>query len=92
MEGLPLDVSPLGDEGAQMITLVETSALEEEGHQPPNVHILTAHQVANVPRYTVLPPARSEPIVLPPTRSEPITCLFGRDVSPTVPPAFLLDT
>ncbi|XP_063864937.1 uncharacterized protein LOC135103017 isoform X3 [Scylla paramamosain] len=45
MEGLPLDVSPLGDEGAQMITLVETSALEEEGHQPPNVHILTAHQL-----------------------------------------------
>ncbi|MPC56384.1 hypothetical protein E2C01_050344 [Portunus trituberculatus] len=37
---------------------------------------------ANVPRYTVPPPARSEPIA----------CLFGRDVSPTVPPAFLLDT
>ncbi|XP_050722158.1 zinc finger and SCAN domain-containing protein 2-like isoform X3 [Eriocheir sinensis] len=45
MEGLPLDVSPLGDEGAQMITLVETSALEEDGTQPPNVHILTAHQL-----------------------------------------------
>ncbi|MPD05524.1 hypothetical protein E2C01_101271 [Portunus trituberculatus] len=25
-------------------------------------------------------------------RSEPIACLFGRDVSPTVPPAFPLDT
>ena len=45
MDGLPLDVSPLGDEGAQMITLVETSVLEEDGPQPPNVHILTAHQV-----------------------------------------------
>ncbi|KAG0725747.1 hypothetical protein GWK47_037994 [Chionoecetes opilio] len=49
MEGLPLDVSSLGDEGAQMITLVETSALEEEEEetQPPNVHILTAHHVVD---------------------------------------------
>ncbi|MPC94388.1 hypothetical protein E2C01_089555 [Portunus trituberculatus] len=38
--------------------------------------------LANVPRYTVLPPARSEPIA----------CLFGCDVSPTVLPAFPLDT
>ncbi|MPC43033.1 hypothetical protein E2C01_036668 [Portunus trituberculatus] len=38
--------------------------------------------LANVPRYTVPPPAHSEPIA----------CLFGSDVGPTVPPAFLLDT
>ncbi|MPC42563.1 hypothetical protein E2C01_036186 [Portunus trituberculatus] len=48
--------------------------------------------LANVPRYTVPPPAHSEPIVPPPAHSEPIACLFGCDVSPTVGPAFPLDT
>ncbi|MPC38955.1 hypothetical protein E2C01_032475 [Portunus trituberculatus] len=37
--------------------------------------------LSNVPRYAVPPP----------TRSEPIACLFGCDVSPTVPPAFPLN-
>ncbi|MPC40067.1 hypothetical protein E2C01_033620 [Portunus trituberculatus] len=38
--------------------------------------------LANVPCYTVPPPARSEPTA----------CLFGRDVSPTMPPAIPLIT
>lgn len=44
MEGLTLDVSSLGGEGAQMITLVDTTGLDDEATQP-NVHILTAHQL-----------------------------------------------
>lgn len=41
MEGLTLDVTNLGEAGAQMITLVEATALESPQH---NVHILT-HQL-----------------------------------------------
>ncbi|KAK7079904.1 hypothetical protein SK128_000357 [Halocaridina rubra] len=42
MEGLTLDVTTLGDAGAQMITLVDASSLETSQH---NVHILAAHQL-----------------------------------------------
>lgn len=44
MEALALDVTSLGEEGAQMITLVETASLEDDATQH-NVHILTANQV-----------------------------------------------
>nr|XP_027224366.1 PR domain zinc finger protein 15-like isoform X1 [Penaeus vannamei] len=46
MEALALDVTSLGEEGAQMITLVETASLEDDATQH-NVHILTANQLEN---------------------------------------------